>query len=626
MIPKLFSPENQELLKLWSQALLGAGSTYQSLDPSGREAMAAGTIQALRQGISKGRMPEASIRRFANPPIYREQPPAEFVRAGIRVYGMLQHHCLERLPKVEANSFLSTLDELLSDAIVRVLQARRSRDSIPLLLEELGQLLKPEMETQRLFSSVAQRIGQALNLPCLIFRVDAYELELLGSSLPMEQLSPHRLPREEALSLERLSLNPDSHWAETLKGLGYPRMFIWPLSTLGQEQGFLLLPRRFKRSIKQRQEQLLSALSPLLAAHIGFAGQAEALEQADAAIAGLFDASPNMMCALDPLGRILRTNARFRRALVVSDDLLGMPFAWLVHPAWAQRFQEFWSSISKQQSSNQFRVDLITSSSARLPLAFEVQALREELGSQQGYLFSLWDLSEQVKRAQEDRQRIDELTAFAHHIAHDLKSPLRSIASFVSLLQEELPQENGAEVQSYCRYIEAATERSWALINGLLAFAESTELRGSSVPVSLGELLENLRSELEEELRAQNATLEIDIDESPLLGHPIPLATLLRNLVLNALHHGGEAAPRLKIGIRQLQTGWAGLSIEDQGCGIPSEAQEEIFQLFKRGPQSKGSGIGLAIVQRIAAAYGGSVQLESQEGRGCRFEIRLPTP
>ena len=461
---------------------------------------------------------------------------------------------------------------------------------------------------------------------------------MLGASLGPQLLGLHgelTLPRDQARWLDTLTDANELVLRGEGEGLvarlaraGWRRATLRSLVTHGHLAGVVMLAQRSSDAMAGRHADLLEALAPLLAAQISLSRQRDDLLQAAAAIDELFDASPNMMCVLDRLGRIERTNQRFRNEIGVPGDLVGMPLSWLVHPAWVDRFEQLWQRIVTEGHVDQERVDLITASTERLPLAFEAHWLKEAGGTHRLCMVALWNVSAHVEREARSRQRIDDLSQFAHHVAHDLKAPLRTIAGFTALLIDGLPQGANAELAVYGARIESAAERAGDLVTGLLQFAQSTESDGSrSQVVTLSHLLDDVCEQLAGDLEARHCVPIIVEDDSAILGHTVSLATLLGNLVGNALRYSDGDAPRIDVGVHAEAPGWCSLWVGDAGPGIALEHQDEIFGLFRRGATDKpGTGVGLAVVRRIARAHGGEVTVESALGVGSTFRVRLPTP
>ena len=636
----LVRADNEALLDRWSDALAGAGGIYVAMDADGRRELARGTVQLISGSLGGTEIPDRLAMRYVDPPVYRAQPLDEFVLAGMLVDRMLRDYLAENAasPAVAAAA-MQRVDPVMAAAITRVVRLRGARAGTERVLSEVTRRLSRGTDARAAFADAAERLANELGAElCLVCAVEPHAVALLAANRRAEAIGLRvdtTMPRDEVswLAGEDLGgehhLRPGTTFAEragleaTLAAAGIESVHVRPLVAQARVVGALLVCDRAVRTLTTTHAQLLNQLVPLLAAHLGYARQLDATEAADAAVDDLFDASPNMLCALDELGRIRRTNRRFRDEIGVPDDVVGMPLSWLVHPAWLDRFTLLWARIERRERVAHARVDLVTAGFDRLPMAIEAHWLPE----QPVCMVALWNISRQLKRQASDQRRIDDLTAFAHHIAHDLKAPLRTISGFTELLLDELPADASAQAREYADRVQGSVERSGRLIDGVLRFSQSTMLEGGSKAVPLATLLADVEQQLRADIAALGGEVVVVADECPLLGQPVALTALLSNLVSNALRYSTGDQRRVEVAVRTAEAGWASLTVRDYGVGIAPEDREAVFKLFtRRADDDVGTGVGLSIVRRIADSHGGSVDVESTVGEGSTFAVRLPTP
>ncbi len=635
----LVSPDNAELVGRWAGALAHAGGIYVAMGESGRRAIARETIAFMVRLLRGETIADDQLARYVDPPPYRDQPIGDFVMAGMLVDRELRDYLRERAPTPDVAAEATTLiDPTMADAIARVVMLREEKRGATHLAGLLTEVLARSGSPREAFRRVAGHLADEFSADLVVVAtVDEDSLTPFGASLPLEELGFHVgepvarrdldiLDVLERDQLTRLSLSRDRGGVVArLAAAGYRKALLQPLLTQGGLVGVLALVYRSKAPARTRIREVLRRAVPILAAHLGLAREAGALRQAQAALGELFDVAPMMLCALDRFGRVVRTNQRFLEEMGLDHDVLHMPLAWLVHPDWLDRFTQHWERLRTGEPLEEARFDLITSHGERLAVACEAHWVAHEPGEASLCLMALSNVSVHVAHAAAQTKRIDELTAFAHHVAHDLKAPLRTIASFSELLLDDLPAD--ARARAHAERVYAAAERGTTLVEGLLRFARGTSDEGASRPVPLGELLEGVRHELAAELEQRRGDIVVTADETPLLGQPVALSTLLTNLVGNAIRYTEGDAPRVEIAVRTTAPGWAALSVSDQGCGIPAEEQEKIFELFHRAHRDeRGTGVGLAIVKRITAAHGGHVAVKSTPGLGSTFTVTLPTP
>ncbi|MCR9165403.1 MAG: sensor histidine kinase [Nannocystaceae bacterium] len=208
------------------------------------------------------------------------------------------------------------------------------------------------------------------------------------------------------------------------------------------------------------------------------------------------------------------------------------------------------------------------------------------------------------------------MEAFSTHAAHDLRSPLRAIRSFAELLAEDLEPQLGEEHKMYLRELSAGAARMQNLVEDLMAYARSGHDDAfQRVPLS------SLVAELEQEFAAggTRGRTTFDIAALPdIMGQRTAVQQALRNLIDNAVKFRSE--DDLVVRMRGTQDGGrVYLEVSDNGIGIPADDLQTVVQPFARvhGPREyAGSGLGLALVQRVVERHGGRVALTSELGRG----------
>ncbi|MCA9542024.1 MAG: PAS domain-containing protein, partial [Myxococcales bacterium] len=355
----LVSPDNEALVSRWAEVLRTAGGFYQSLDEDGIRALAAGTIAILQNALNIGAVPLNSARRFVDPPPYRHQPLDQFVLAGMLVDRVLRDYLHEQAPDAEtAIEAMRIIDPILAGAILQVVRLRQQRMGAGQLVADIGKLLSRARNPRRAFDAVADRLGKAVEADlCAIFALELGSLVLFGGSSAIAETGlatdfTQELEESDWLNqadddrvLHRSIASESTGFEGALTAAGFTHLTYRALVSQGRRVGLLVFADVAGEGVGPQFAEHLDSLAPLIAAHLGYARQTGALERADAAIDDLFDASPNMMVELDRLGRIVRTNDRFRREIGMPGDVIGMPLLWLVHPAWSARFAGLWERI-----------------------------------------------------------------------------------------------------------------------------------------------------------------------------------------------------------------------------------------------------------------------------------------
>lgn len=174
-------------------------------------------------------------------------------------------------------------------------------------------------------------------------------------------------------------------------------------------------------------------------------------------------------------------------------------------------------------------------------------------------------------------------------------------------------------------HLRAGAERMHAMINGLLEYSR-IETRGERLePVDLEEVLADVHKNLE--LRIEETDATVETGELPrVVGDLRQLRQLFQNLLSNSIKYAGEDPPRIAVDAERDGDRWI-VSVTDDGIGIAPEDQERIFEVFHRlhtHEEYAGTGIGLAMCNRIVERHGGEIWVESEPGFGATFYVTLP--
>jgi len=219
-----------------------------------------------------------------------------------------------------------------------------------------------------------------------------------------------------------------------------------------------------------------------------------------------------------------------------------------------------------------------------------------------------------------------ELESFSYSISHDLRAPMRAIRGFAQIIQEEHGDRLEADAARHFKFIVDSAARMDQLIEDLLTFSRLSAQPLSRARVNLRELAESVIAELMDGPVKPAAVIDL-ADLPATAGDQSLLRQVLINLVGNALKFTGKAAhPRIEIGWRE-DVDMTTYFVRDNGVGFNMNYASKLFQVFQRlhnPEQFEGTGIGLAIVQRIVLRHGGKVWAEGASNAGATFYFSLP--
>ncbi|NRB52808.1 MAG: hypothetical protein HRU41_34430 [Saprospiraceae bacterium] len=219
-----------------------------------------------------------------------------------------------------------------------------------------------------------------------------------------------------------------------------------------------------------------------------------------------------------------------------------------------------------------------------------------------------------------------ELRSFAYIASHDLKEPLRSISGFTSLLERRLKNQLNDETKEYMAYIKKNTAHLHALIADVLAYSLVADEPLKMEEVDLRALIRDVKDNLA--VLIENKQGVIDCEKLPkekILTNYHHLFLICKNLIENGLKYNASEQPKVTLDYRE-ESQCISLYFQDNGIGIAPAYHARIFELFKRlhnRENYQGTGMGLALSQKMAYRLGGHIEVDSQESAGSTFILRI---
>jgi signal transduction histidine kinase len=342
-----------------------------------------------------------------------------------------------------------------------------------------------------------------------------------------------------------------------------------------------------------------------------------------------FDAILDPLAILDTAGVVRRANLGFARAVqrnirdVVTRtcaSLLGPPAAGSADPI-ALSLADSAARTAEARYSGLPTIHQVT-----------ISPWREEDGSLSGLVVLLKDLGEQKEQEQRMQQaaRLADIGQLAAGVAHEINTPLASIALRAESLLRSAQDPALAELEAfknfprYLKTIEEETYRCKKIIRALLEFSSSRP--PETRPTDLNALAERAADLVGHQMKLKQVSLSLRLE--PGLGS-IPaddgqLRQVLLALLMNALD-ATSAGGHIEVETCARADGHAVLAVKDDGAGIPPEIRAKIFSpFFTTKPFGQGTGLGLAICHGIVTSHGGTLEVESEPGRGTRVAVILP--
>jgi signal transduction histidine kinase len=224
------------------------------------------------------------------------------------------------------------------------------------------------------------------------------------------------------------------------------------------------------------------------------------------------------------------------------------------------------------------------------------------------------------------QERNEELDAFGHTVAHDLRGPIGNMTSFAELMLDQIVHLSEEEKSDCLRSIIHSGYKAAGIINELLLLAGLRSAVPKMGPMDMASVVDEAVKRVEYEAKKRDATIVLPESWPVAMGHGPWIEEVWVNYLSNGLEYGGRP-PHLELGADVEPDGRIRFWVRDNGHGLTPAEQARLFTPFTRLDQVslKGHGLGLSIVRRIVEKLNGQVGVESQVGQGSVFSFVLPT-
>jgi PAS domain S-box-containing protein len=378
--------------------------------------------------------------------------------------------------------------------------------------------------------------------------------------------------------------------------------------------------------------------------------QTEVLRKAEQKFRSLLEAAPDAMIISSAEGEISLVNSQAEVMFGYSrDELIGRNIRRLVEDwtgrhasaldssrdsvPWSSSQQELWA---RRKNRNQFPVEislsplqteeglLLTSAIRDITERKRADAAIRELNNTLEQRVT--ERTRELMRSNEALRRSnDDLNQFAFAASHDMQEPLRMVALYSQIIQKRYAERLDADAQQLFGFVVGGAKRMEMLLKDLLAYSQTgSSSEGPAEPVDCEMAIQKVMLNLQAAIEQNGA--RVTWDALPTLhAHEIRLVQLLQNLIGNAVKYRSAEPPRIHVSVERRVEDWL-FSVQDNGIGIEPEYAQQVFGIFKRlhGQNYEGTGIGLAICQRIVERYGGRIWVESKPGAGSLFCFTIP--
>jgi PAS domain S-box-containing protein len=358
------------------------------------------------------------------------------------------------------------------------------------------------------------------------------------------------------------------------------------------------------------------------------------VERAALLLSAIVDSSDDVIISKDLDGIITSWNRSAERIFgYTAAEAVGQRVATLLVPA--DRQDEEPNILGKLRNGE--RVDHFETKRRRkdgtlLDVSLTISPIRDPSGRIVGASKIARDITDQIRSRQDLREANDSLTRsnadleqFAYSASHDLQEPLRMVSAYSEMLRKKFGNQLGATGDEYIGFVVEGANRMEQLLRDLRAYTHTSIVNEGPAPVVSPETaIERTMTTLKPAIDQSGADITVD-PLPPVRMHSFQLEQLFQNIISNAIRYRGSDRPRIHVGAAPEGDAWR-FFIQDNGIGIDPEYKEQIFGIFKRlhtTSEYPGTGMGLAICQRIVERAGGRIWVESQPGRGSTFFFTL---
>ncbi|WKN31232.1 PAS domain-containing sensor histidine kinase [Porifericola rhodea] len=352
------------------------------------------------------------------------------------------------------------------------------------------------------------------------------------------------------------------------------------------------------------------------------------LQESNASMKFLTDTIPQIVWTANAEGNLDYYNQNWYDYTQLSEDE-SIAYGWVsvIHPDDKEQLQKIWSTSVETASNFQaeFRMRDGRDGSYRWHLG-RAQAMKDEEGKVSKWFGTATDIHDQKEKNEELKRVNEDLDNFIYTASHDLKAPISNLEGLMQLIEQRTPKDCEAALNPLHQMVNTQVDKLKLVISDL---ADVGQIKRDVVEdfetVRINKLVEEFLASNQSRFSNKQIDVKLSLKSDAVFFSSKHLRIILYNLLDNAIKYSQQAPSQIEIITDTEYDQWV-LKIKDNGIGIKAENQHKIFEMFKRfNRKTDGTGMGLYIVKTTVEKYHGSVQVESEPGKGSTFSVHLPS-
>lgn len=349
-------------------------------------------------------------------------------------------------------------------------------------------------------------------------------------------------------------------------------------------------------------------------------------EASEKRFSGLLQAAPDATVIADDKGVIRMINRQTESLFgYTREEMLGQPVELLIpgdlHAAHAHHRNNFMKNASLRPMGAGLELFAVKKDGIQFPVEISLSPIHTDEGLM--VIASVRDITTRKKLEADLRRSNAELEAFTYSVSHDLRAPLRGIVGFTTILEEDYGNKFDEEAQRITGIIRSNTLKMGHLIDDLLAFSRLGRQELQKTEVDTASLVAEIIRDLDGQARV-SWTIE---SLPPVFADSKTLRQVWINLLSNAVKYSSKKeAPTITVG-HYYNNGEDVFYVKDNGVGFDNKYRDKLFRVFQRlhsEEDFEGTGVGLALVEKIISKHGGRIWAEGVVGEGAGFFFALP--